>query len=99
MDLHVIVTPAPGPSFGVAPSIAVHARPTPVMVEEIGVLLRIELRAGRSGIAGMARADLVEHDHRVRYARLADRLDERAGQRAEVGAPVARDFGLVAQTD
>ena len=39
--------------------------------------------------------DLVEHHHAVARAGLADRLDDVAGQRADVGAPVAADLGLV----
>ena len=40
--------------------------------------------------------DLVEHEDRVVRARLLHALDEAAGQRADVGAPVAADLGLVA---
>ncbi len=39
--------------------------------------------------------DLVEHHHAVARARLADRLDDVAGQGADVGAPVAADLGFV----
>ncbi len=39
--------------------------------------------------------DLVEHHHAVARAGLADRLDDVAGQRADIGAPVAADFRLV----
>ena len=39
--------------------------------------------------------DLVEHEHRVVRARRLDALDDPAGQRADVGAPVAADLGLV----
>ena len=40
--------------------------------------------------------DLVEHDHRVHRPGVSQRADEPAGQRADVGAPVAADLGLVA---
>jgi hypothetical protein len=52
----------------------------------------------RGGIALDAAAelvDLVEHQHRVARAGLAQRLDDVARQRADVGAPVAADLGLV----
>ena len=39
--------------------------------------------------------ELVEHEHRVAGARLADRLDHVAGQRPQIGAPVPADLGLV----
>ncbi len=45
--------------------------------------------------AGAELVDLVEHHHAVARARLADRLDDVAGQRADIGAPVAADFRLV----
>ena len=40
--------------------------------------------------------DLVEHEHRVVRPGLLHALDDPAGQRADVGAPVAADLGLVA---
>ena len=39
--------------------------------------------------------DLVEHHHRVPRPGAADALDDVAGQRADIGAPVAADLGLV----
>ena len=39
--------------------------------------------------------DLVQHHHAVARAGLADRLDDVAGQRADIGAPVAADLRLV----
>src|SRR4029079_13592687 len=39
--------------------------------------------------------DLVQHHHAVARARLADRLDDIAGKRADIGAPVSPDLGLV----
>ena len=40
--------------------------------------------------------DLVEQEDRVVDADLVDRLDDAAGQRADVSAPVAADLGLIA---
>ena len=40
--------------------------------------------------------DLVEHHHGVARSGLAQRLDDAARQRADVGAAVAADLGLVA---
>src|ERR1044071_3965976 len=40
--------------------------------------------------------DLVEHEHRVVGAGLLDALDDPTRQRADVGAAVAADLGLVA---
>ena len=70
-----------------------------VVVAERVVLLRVEhLQHGRRGIALDAAAelvDLVEHHHAVARAGLADRLDDVARQRADIGAPVAADLRLV----
>ena len=70
-----------------------------VVVAEGVVLLRIEhleQRRGRIAVeAGAELVQLVEHEHRIARARLADPLDDVAGQRADVGAPVAADLGLV----
>ncbi len=70
-----------------------------VIVAEGPVLLGVEhLEQRRGGIALDARAelvDLVEHHDAVPRARLAQRLDDVAGQRADIGAPVAADLGLV----
>ena len=45
--------------------------------------------------AGAHLVDLVEHHHAVPRAGLADRLDDVARQRADIGAAVAADLGLV----
>ena len=70
-----------------------------VVVAERRVLLRIEhLEQRRGRIALEARrelVDLIEHEHRVARAGLAQALDDVAGQRADVGAPVAADLRLV----
>ena len=71
-----------------------------VVVAERVVLRRVEhLEQRRRRVAAVVGADLVDlveqHD-RVHRARLADRADDAAGQRADVGAPVAADLGLVA---
>ena len=39
--------------------------------------------------------DLVEHHHRVPCPGAADALDDVAGQRADIGAAVTADLGLV----
>jgi hypothetical protein len=63
------------------------------------VLLRIEhFQHGGRGVALDAAAhlvDLVEHHDAVARLGFADRLDDVAGQRPDVGAPVPPDFGLV----
>jgi hypothetical protein len=66
----------------------------------VRVLLRVEhleQRARRIAVeAALAElVDLVEHEHRVLRLRAAQRLDDVAGQRADVGAPVAADLRLV----
>ena len=71
-----------------------------VVVAEGVVLRRVEhLEQRRRRVAAEVRADLVDlveqHD-RVHRAGLGDRPDDAAGQRADVGAPVAADLGLVA---
>ena len=38
---------------------------------------------------------LVEHHHRIARAGLADRLDDIAGQGADISAPMAADLGFV----
>ena len=45
--------------------------------------------------AGAELVDLVEHHHAVARAGLADRLDDVAGHRADIGAAMAADFRLV----
>ena len=70
-----------------------------VVVERV-VLLGIEhLEQGRGRIAaeiGAHLVDLVQQEQRIRGLRLAHRLDDLAGHRADIGAPVAADLGLVA---
>ena len=70
------------------------------MVAEGRVLRRIEHleQRGRriSAPVGAELVDLVEQDHRVHGARVAQGAHEAARQCADVGAPVAADLGLVA---
>ena len=71
-----------------------------VVVAERVVLRRVEhLEQRRGRVAapvGADLVDLVEHDHRVHRPGVAQGADEPARQRADVGAPVAADLGLVA---
>jgi hypothetical protein len=71
-----------------------------VVVGEGLVLLGVEhLEQGRLGRAHPALAelvDLVEEDDGVHLAGLLHGVDDAAGERADVGAPVAADLGLVA---
>ena len=71
-----------------------------IVIDEAVVLLRIEHleQRGRRIAAevGADLVDLVEHEDRIARARLADPLDDAAGQRADVGAAMAADLGLVA---
>ncbi len=71
-----------------------------IVVVEGVVLLGVEhLQQRRRGVAaeiGAHLVDLVEQEQRVRRLRLAHRLDDLAGHRADIGAPVAADLGLVA---
>ena len=71
-----------------------------VVVAERVVLRRVEhLEQRRRRVAleaGGHLVDLVEHEHRVHRAGLLQRLDDAAGDRADVGAAVAADLGLVA---
>ena len=75
-------------------------RDAEVVIDEAEVLLRIEhLEQRRRRIAaevGADLVDLVEHEDRIARPRLADPLDDAAGQRADVGAAMAADLGLVA---
>ena len=71
-----------------------------VVVAERRVLLGVEhLEQRRSRVAvkaaGAELVDLVQHHHAVARAGLAQVLDDVARQRADVGAPVAADLGLV----
>ena len=71
-----------------------------VVVAERVVLGRIEHlehRAGRiAAEVGAHLVDLVDHEDRVAGAGVAERPDDRARHRADVGAPVAADLRLVA---
>jgi hypothetical protein len=81
-----------------------HLREVELDVEVVvaeGVVLRgvEDLEQRRGGISAPVRADLVdlvEQDHRVHRARVPERPDQPAGERADVGAPVATNLGLVA---
>ncbi len=71
-----------------------------VVVAEGVVLRRVEhLEQGRRRVTAVVAADLVDlvqqHD-RVHRTGFADGADDATGQRADVGAPVAADLGLVA---
>ncbi len=71
-----------------------------VVVAE-GVVLRgvEDLQQRRRGVAAVVGAhlvDLVQQDDGVHAAGLADGAHDAAGERADVGAPVAADLGLVA---
>ena len=58
-----------------------------------------DLQQGRGRISTPVRADLVdlvEQDHRVHRAGVAQRPDQAAGERSDVGAPVPADLRLVA---
>ena len=70
-----------------------------VVVAERVVLRRVEhLEQGRGRVAAVVRAelvDLIEQDDRVHRAGLGDGPDDPAGQRADVGAAVTADLGLV----
>src|SRR3954467_8770048 len=71
-----------------------------VVVAERRVLRRVEhLEQGGARVAapvGADLVDLVEEDHRVHGAGVAQGTDEPSRQRADVGAAVAADLGLVA---
>ena len=72
-----------------------------VVVAERVVLRRVEHLEQRGGRIARPRAgaelvDLVEQHDGVHRAGLGDRLDDAAGLRADVRAPVAADLGLVA---
>ena len=71
-----------------------------VVVAEGVVLGRVEdLEHRRGGVAaevGAHLVDLVDHEHRVAGAGVAERADDRPRQGPDVGAAVAADLGLVA---
>ena len=71
-----------------------------IVVAEGRVLLgveHLEHRARRiAAQVGAHLVDLVDQEHRVRSLGVADRPDDRAGHRADVGAAVPADLGLVA---
>ena len=70
-----------------------------IIVAEAVVLLGIEHlqhRGGRVALnAGAKLVDLVQHHDAVPGAGLADRLDDVAGQSADIGSPMAADLGFV----
>ena len=71
-----------------------------VVVAELRVLLRIEhfeQRARRIAVetSGAEFVDLVEHEHAITRFGTANRLNDVAGQGANIGAPVAADFRLI----
>ena len=67
---------------------------------KVVVLLRVQhLEQRRGRVAAEIRAhlvDLVQQEQRVGRLRLLHRLDDLARHRADIGAPVAADLGLVA---
>ena len=71
-----------------------------IVVVEGVVLLRVEhFQQRRRRIAapvGAELVDLVEQEERIGRLRLLHRLDDLAGHRADIGAPVTADFRLVA---
>ena len=71
-----------------------------VVIAERVVLRRVEhLEQRRRRVAAPVGAELVhlvQHDHRVHRARVTQGADETPGQRADVGAAMAADFGFVA---
>ena len=71
-----------------------------IVIPERVVLRRVEhLEQRRRRIAapvGAELVDFVEHDHRIHRAGVAQRAHQPSGQRADVGAAMAADFGLVA---
>src|SRR5262245_7219777 len=71
-----------------------------IVVVEGVVLLRVEnFEQSRSRIAakiGAHLVDLVEQEQRIDLLGLAHRLNDLAGHRADISAPVAPDLGLVA---
>ena len=70
-----------------------------VVVAEGAVLFRVQhLQQGAGGVAAEVAAHLVnfvKEEHRVHGARLLDARDNPAGNRADVGAPVAADFRFI----
>ena len=75
-------------------------RQVEVVVAEVPVLLRVEHlehRARRvAAEVGAHLVDLVDQQHRIERLGVAQRADDRPRHRADVGAPVAADLGLVA---
>ena len=71
-----------------------------IVVVEGGVLLRVQhLQQRRGRIAapvGAQLVDLVQQEQRIGGLRLLHALDDLAGHRADIGAPVAADLRLVA---
>ena len=75
-------------------------RQVEVVVAEVPVLLRVEHlehRARRvAAEVGAHLVDLVDQQHRIQRLGVAQRADDRPRHRADVGAAVAADLGLVA---
>ena len=71
-----------------------------IVVAEGEILLGVEhFEQGRRGVATEIHAhlvDFIETEHRVVALDLFEALDDLSRQRADVGAPVAPDFGLIA---
>ena len=71
-----------------------------VMIAEGMILFRVQdLEQRRRRIAAKVRADfvdLIEHEHGIVRPGLFDPLDDAAGKRPHVGAPVAAHFRFVA---
>src|SRR5437762_1977484 len=69
------------------------------MILKCRVLRRVEhLEQSRRGVAlktGVELIDLIEHEHGISRARLADSLNDISRQRADVSAPMAADIRLI----
>ena len=70
-----------------------------IMIHEHEVLFRIQhFEQRRRRVAaeiGGHLVDLVQHEHRVAHAGFLHHLDNLARQRADVGAPMAANFGFI----
>ena len=77
-------------------------RQVDIVVDKSVVLLAVEhLEQCRGGIAlvvGAELIDLVEDQQRIAGAAFADRVDDAAGHRGDIGAAVAADLSLVTHT-
>ena len=103
-DLHAVLQRPRNPVERIRRGNEHHLRQVVIAVEivivEGAVLLGIEhFEQRRRRIAaevGRHLVDFVQQHHGVGGSRLAHPLDHFAGQRADIGAPMAADFGLVA---